>query len=157
MYKILCVAVLLVPMVALAQDTQSSSTTVTSPQIVAKGKLRNQTAPIPATTIFTPPQDGLYRLSAYATLTRTDVNSVSTWQYSVGWTDDVGAQSAGSILFIEGKTHAGQFVWENSFDLGGASVIFESKAGTPITYTVVQTDGPDNSAYSLYYTLERLE
>jgi hypothetical protein len=144
-------------MFSLAQDAQPSSTTVTSPQIVAKGKLRNQTAPIPTTTIFTPPQDGLYRLSAYATLTRTDVNSVSTWQFSVGWSDDVGPQSAGSILFIQGNTRAGSFVWENFVDLGGASVILESKAGTPITYTVIQTDGPDNSAYALYYTLERLE
>jgi hypothetical protein len=36
--------------------------------------------------------------------------------------------------------------------------IFEAKAGTPITYDVNQSGGPpDNSAYSLFYTLERLE
>jgi len=33
----------------------------------------------------------------------------------------------------------------------------EAKAGTPVTYDVTLSGPPDNSIYSLYYTLERLE
>jgi hypothetical protein len=33
----------------------------------------------------------------------------------------------------------------------------EAKAGTPIAYSVYQQGSPDNSAYSLYYVVERIE
>ncbi len=46
---------------------------------------------------------------------------------------------------------------DDNSGLGGISFPFEAKAGTPITYVVEQNPSPDNSAYSLYYTLERLE
>jgi hypothetical protein len=72
MHKTLCVAVLLLPTFALAQGGKSATPPFPSPLIVAKGKLVNQTAPIPTTTIFTPIQTGLYRLSVYATVTKTE-------------------------------------------------------------------------------------
>jgi hypothetical protein len=39
----------------------------------------------------------------------------------------------------------------------GAALTLEAKSGTAISYSVIQTGAPDGSAYSLYYTLERLE
>src|SRR5258706_13448177 len=68
MFKTLCVAVLLLSTFALTQARNSTVGPV-SPPIVARGKLLNQTAPIPTTTIFTPTQTGLYRLSVYGTVT----------------------------------------------------------------------------------------
>src|SRR5258706_2567445 len=68
MFKSLCVAVLLLSTFALPQARNSTVGPV-SPPIVARGKLLNQTAPIPTTTIFTPTQTGLYRLSVYGTVT----------------------------------------------------------------------------------------
>src|ERR1700685_1828911 len=98
MYKSICVALFLLPTLALAQrSTSTPVTSYASPQIVAKGKLPNQTAPILTTTIFTPIQTGLYRLSMYATLTRTDPNSQSLWQINTGWTDDAGGQLVGGL------------------------------------------------------------
>src|SRR5437588_11107787 len=99
MYKTLCAAVLLLPTFAVAQ-TRNPAVSPVSPPIVARGKLVNQTAPIPTTTIFTPAQDGLYRLSAYATIIKADPSSSSNWAYTPSWTDDSGLlNTATSQLF----------------------------------------------------------
>jgi hypothetical protein len=155
MYKTLCVAVLLLPTFALTQARNPAVTPV-SPPIVAKGKLLNQTAPIPTTTIFTPTQDGLYRLTVYATVTKSAPGSQSYWFYNIGWTDDAGPEFDDSILFQSGSGF-GQFSYAGLFIQGGTVVPLEAKAGTSITYSMTQGGGSDNSAYSLYYTLERLE
>ena len=158
MDKILCVAALLVGLLALTGRSSSAAPApFTSPMIVAKGKLLNQTAPITTTTIFTPTQTGVYRLSVYATLTQTGLNSQSAWSYNLGWTDDAGTQSEGALLYCYGSNAPGQFSYENFFPQGGVVLPFEAKAGMPVTYAVSQIGPPDNSAYSLYYTLERLE
>jgi hypothetical protein len=146
MYKALCIAVLLLPTFVLAQ----------SPQIVAKAKLSHQTAAIPTTTIYTPAQTGLYRLSVYATLTKTDPNSASYWLVNVSYTDDAGPYTLNQLLFTGSDNEIGVIYLYGSFPVG-AVVPFEVKAGTPVTYSVTQNGPPDNSAYSLYYTLERLE
>src|SRR6266496_6591181 len=84
MYKTLCVVALLAGLVALTGRSSSAAPApFTSPLIVAKGKLVNQTAPIPTTTIFTPNQTGLYRISVYVTLTKSDPSSQSFWNYYV--------------------------------------------------------------------------
>jgi hypothetical protein len=159
MYKALVVAILLLPTFALGQRSNYAPTTsYASPQIVAKGKFPNQTAPIPITAILTPKEDGLYRFSAYGTIT-TAQGGNSEWNVNLFWNDDSGLpQSVLGLLIAFGGT-SGQFV-EFGYVIatnGGAVSVFEAKAGTPITYSVTQFGPPDNSAYSLYYTLERLE
>ncbi len=143
MYKTLSVAVLLFSTFVLAQ----------SPQIVAKAKLSHQTATIPTTTIYTPAQTGLYRLSIYATLLTTVENSQSQWNVYAQWTDDAVTQYQ-NVLFSQNSL--GSFVFPQVANYG-PSITFESKAGTPISYFVTQSNGADGTSYSLYYTLERLE
>jgi hypothetical protein len=143
MYKALCIAVLSLPTFVLAQ----------SPQVVAKAKLPHQTATIPTTTIYTPAQTGLYRLSVYATLLTTVENSQSQWNVYVQWTDDAVTQYQ-NVLFSENSL--GSFVFPAVGNYG-PSITFESKAGTPISYFVTQSNGADGTSYSLYYTLERVE
>jgi hypothetical protein len=125
---------------------------------VAKGKLLNQTAPIATTTIFTPVQTGLYRLSVYATLPVNNEFSTSSWNYNIGWTDDTGPQAVQGFLFQQGNV-LGQFYNFNFGPnvLGGTTLPFEAKTGTPITHSMTQLGSPDGSAFSLYYVLERLE
>lgn len=159
MYRSICAVVVVLAALAFTSGTKpagASPTTPGGPITVAHGKLVNQTTPIPATTIFTPMQTGLYRLSVYMTMTKADVNSQSEWGFNLDWTDDAGDQ-AGNYLLVGFGPVSGQFYVYQSFYAGGMSMPFEAQAGTPITYTVVQNGGPDNSAYSLYYTLERLE
>jgi hypothetical protein len=64
MYKKLSIALLIVAFGLVAiRATGIPASTPTSPTIVVKRRLVNQTAPIATTTIFTPAHDGVYRLS----------------------------------------------------------------------------------------------
>ena len=158
MYRVLYLAALLLAIVALTSfgsPAGASPGALPTPMIVAKGKLVNQTSPIPTTTIFTPPQDGLYRLTVYGTIVTADPTSGTFWDVIPVWSDDSGQQTASP--FLEGSSNV-QGPFETATDnWGGRIAPFEAKAGTPIAYSVTQTGQPDNSVYSLYYTLERLE
>jgi hypothetical protein len=125
---------------------------------VAHGKLTNETSTIPITTIFTPAQTGLYRLSIYATISRADPGSGSDWIVNASYTDDSDqAQSLGGLLNAF-NAYPGEFSIQNFTEgTGGPTVTLEAEAGTPITYSVTENGPPDNSTCSLYYTLERLE
>ena len=167
MYKTLGIAVVLLAVLAFTSGSRSADASLTTPigpgpTIVAHGRLVNQTAPIPTTTIFTPSQTGLYRLSVYATVLNSGVNGYS-WYVGLAWTDDQGQQSIPSLLWSWDQNPPGQFwqglnqAYSNSpLPVGGPATVFEAKAGTPITYSVTSA-GADGTAYSLYYTLERLE
>jgi hypothetical protein len=152
-----CVAAILFALIVSAGHHSSAAPikTFSYPVVVATGRLVNQTAPIQPTTIFTPNQDGIYRLSVYGTLTRADATSNSVWYVGATWNDDAGSQNADSILGGISNIQ-GQFSTYDFFGgSGGPSVVFEAKASTPIAYYVSGT--PDNSEYSLYYALERLK
>src|ERR1700674_1202503 len=103
MYKTLCVAVLLLPTFALAQSGKPA-TPFTSPLIVAKAKLVNQTAAIPTTTIFTPTHSGLYRLSLYMTVSKIDPQSSTSRGFALAWTDDGGAETSPVLMTLIDKT-----------------------------------------------------
>jgi hypothetical protein len=163
MYKTFCIAVLVVGLLALMGHSSSAAPApFTSPIIVARGKVVNQTGQLSSNTIFTPNQSGLYRLSAYATLTIADPNSTSTTYYSIAWSDGTGP-ARGATLLATNDTELGSFsnaaIW---YELGylwqdsGISRTFQATAGAPILQ-YAGPDAADNSAYSLYWTLERLE
>jgi hypothetical protein len=157
MNKALCVAGLLLGTIALTgRHSTAAPVGPDYPQVVAKGKLLNQNAPIATTTIYTPTQTGLYRLSIYATLTTANPSSDGWWDYTLGWTDDSGAQSIDQFLYQNSNT-PGPFEYLASYPSGGGTQPFEAKAGTPITYSLAQPNGPDGSVYSLYYILERTQ
>jgi hypothetical protein len=102
---------------------------------VAKAKLVNQTAPIPTTTIFTPTQAGLYRLSVYATVTVgvSDCNN-TYWVYSSQWTDDSGNLQQGANGILQANNDcAGSFNLINSGFAMGATIVLEAKGGTAIS------------------------
>jgi hypothetical protein len=161
MYKTLGIAVVLLAAFAFLSGSRSadaSPTTPISPPIVARAKLLNQTAPIPTTTILTPTQSGLYRLSVYGTVTQLDTISTVFWDFQPSWTDDNGTPNllTGFYFTENGDSTVQPFFW-TADGFSGASVVLQAKAGTPITYAVTQTGALGNGQYSLYYTLERLE
>jgi hypothetical protein len=130
---------------------------VGSSRIAREGRLTNQTAPIPTTTIFTPTQTGLYRLSVYATLTKNDIGSSSNWYVGATYTDDSEQQQVLQMQYFYNDSLGMGSIQQALSQLGGPTMTFEAKAGTPIAYNVALLGSPDNSAYSLYYALERLE
>ena len=156
MYKVLCAAAILLASVTLAPFASASG--LPSPVIVAKGKLTNQTAPIPAITLFTPTQTGLYRLSVYAALLKSNPASNSNWNYNVTWTDDSGVtNNSNPVLYAFGYQNPGIFFSNLGGTFAGPALTLVAGAGTPITYSMTQSGPPDSSAYSLYWVLERLE
>src|SRR5258708_17181178 len=91
MNKALAVAVLLLAALALA--FAASNTPVVNfagPRVIAKVNLTHHTAKIPTTTIFTPPQTGLYRASAYMMIT-TPVSG-EDWAVPLSCNAEVGAE-----------------------------------------------------------------
>jgi hypothetical protein len=68
MNKTLCVMVVLLGG-ALALSFGSASTAFVGPRVIAKVGLVDQTTGIPTTTLITVPETGLYRASAYMTMT----------------------------------------------------------------------------------------
>src|ERR1700730_10267041 len=150
MYKTLGVAVLLVGTFALTcrNSAATPAATFTSPQIVAKGKLLNQTGAIPTTTIFTPPQTGLYRFSAYSTGPLS--SGSGSWNINLYWTDDFGPEW-GTELVQQANGGYGSVGWPS-----GTVGMFEAIAGQPVSYSITLS-GTGGGSYSLYYTIERLE
>jgi len=143
MYKTLCVLVLLLPTFAFTQV------------VVAKGKFPNQTTGILKTTLFTPTEDGLYRVSAYATVAKTSAAGTQ-WAFNLGWTDDAGPQKEEFVLSSY-SNQVGPFINDYNF-YGGAVRVFEAKSGIPITFSLSQRgSAPNGAEYSLYYVLEQLE
>jgi hypothetical protein len=157
MFKTFCAAVLLAATVALVSGIRradaSSSTGLTSPSIVARGKI-SLTGVVPQTTIFTPTATGLYRLSVYATTTTADPTSGSFYGYNLFWTDVTGTQQTYPELLASTDSQVG--VWNQG--LVPYSAAFQANAGTPVSYSLTLESGPgDNAVFTLYYTVERLE
>ena len=158
MYKSVCVLVIFLSLFAFtsgSRQADASPTTAIGPAIVAHGNLVNQTAPIPATTIFTPTQTGLYRLSIYGTMLTAAYNSGTSWSVYVSWTDETTSQNQ-QVLWSYDSSLA-PFLSSGANNFYGQVAIFEAKAGTPVAYSTTQIGPPDGTSYSLHYTLERLE
>src|SRR4051812_13650042 len=98
MYKTLCVALVVAGLLAFTgRSSRAAPAPFTSPVVVVKGKVLNQTSDF-SNAIFTPSDSGLYRLSAYATVTTADPNSTSNWLYTFSWSDVTGGTQSATAL-----------------------------------------------------------
>lgn len=121
-----------------------------SPVIVARGRLVDQTAPVPAATMFTPAQSGLYQISAYMVQTALIKTSSAYWLFHINWVDDAG-----------GETLAPMILYANGGILRFASDVqpMQLAAGQPVTYSIDLNDpnAQGGGTFALYFTLERLQ
>jgi hypothetical protein len=60
--------------------------------IVASVQLTNLTSSLPQTTLFTPSQNGLYRVSPYMVITVPVSTGLGSWQFYLNWADDAGQE-----------------------------------------------------------------
>ncbi len=147
---------------ALADDGDGSRAK-DAPTTVARLDLPNQNSEIPVTTIFTPREDGLYRISGYLV----GLNNGNPGGSIVGrfsWADDSGAQST-NPRSVEG---IGSFFGypRSGFGLGifvSSTFVIRAKANTPITFETFGFDGAGNpitslgdAEFSAFLTIERL-
>jgi hypothetical protein len=121
---------------------------------VAKGKVLNHSAPIQTTTIFTPTQTGLYRLSVHGSITTAAPGSTSYYYYNLSWTDASGALQTYGGLITSIDSELGQ--WVNGYP-ANYPITFQAVAGTPVTHSVLLSGSPDTAVYSVYYAIERRE
>jgi hypothetical protein len=151
MHKTLALTILLLGTVSLSAQARKASAVSALPQIVAKVSLRNQSASVPITSIFTPTAAGLYRLSAYSVET-IPVGANDSWSMAIFWTDDFGPESAAvlSTPFSGGWGSPG-----SGFPPGSVTV-FRAMAGRPVKYSVELCQSCQGGTYSLYFVVEQL-
>src|SRR5690348_14542890 len=103
MYRNLCVALSLLFVafgLMAARSAGVADSLPATPQIIQRVNLPDQTAPIPTTTLFTPTQGGLYRISAYMTASG-ELNG--GWTLSLQWRDDFAAEGTDTAMSVSGR------------------------------------------------------
>ena len=140
MYKTLCAAAFLLAVFAITLGNRFAAAIPAgpvSPTIVASRQLTGRTTMIPTTTLFTPSANGLYRVSAYISMTTPGTNGCA-WYFDVGWTDDAGVEGASNLENVRNN-----YLPPNDYGTGEnaftQTIIVRAVAGSPITYTVPAT------------------
>jgi hypothetical protein len=138
-----CLAALLVLLV------NASGQNTSSPTIVAKIQLLNQTGVVSPTTIFTPSTTGMYRVSTVIVLTQangtTDSNAYYWGQLSFNYVRTPGQADATYPLYVT-KLSASS----------GVTVVMSS-AGQPISFFTTSGGGDiTNTKYNVYIEVEKL-
>jgi hypothetical protein len=153
MYAKSILTVLLLTTFLGAQSSPSpAQSSPVSPVIIKKLSLKNQTAPIPQTSIFTPPATGLYRLSVYMIETVPVVGGSDSWGFNLLWTDDAGVLWQDTVIEQQdwGGISSGA-----AFPPGGVGV-FQAVAGQPVSYSVTGPAAGTGGTYELFFVVERL-
>jgi hypothetical protein len=157
MYKALCVATLLLAAFTFVWGSKPVAATAAGlpgPVILTRMSLMNQTSAIPATTLFTPTANGLYRVSAYMAMTVGEpTNQDGYWNLSLNWTDDAGAENDSQLyLYVfEAPEHAFS---ATSGDLDNTYVV-RAIAGVPVTFSVSNNNNAGGT-YEVFLTVEKL-
>lgn len=113
-----------------------------SPSIATFSNL-NKDASVIATTIITPPANGIYRVGIYIEVTAPGISG--TILGTIGWTDDGQAQSFSSVTAaITGKNYI-QFV-----------LLIKANTSADITYSTTAAGVLTGLNYNIFGTLERL-
>jgi hypothetical protein len=121
-----------------------------SPVVVKEISLTNQTANIATTTLFTPVEDGLFRISYYLEAPAEGPSTYATINTQIFWSDDF---NPNANIYL-----ASLILNESSATYSPGIFVLRVKAGTPITF---QTTAPTPNCfptceYSLFMTVERL-
>jgi len=138
------------------QASQSIASSARSPIIVNNISFTDQSGAIPQTAIFTPPKDGLFRVSVYFETVAT--NSANQGLGSYFCSDLVTTNDSGAS---QDNLGAGclQVVGSLSNSSAWGSYFLRAKAGTPMLFAVnlVAGSAPVSPyAYNVYLIIERL-
>jgi len=128
--------------------TKDSAQNSGFPRVVATLNLLDQTITLPRQTIYTPPQSGVFRISATIVCTVANNLPGTTWTVSPGYTNEVGHNGNNPVATVSASTVSSS---HNS-----APLILNTSPGIPIA---VQISGPGDSGsqYNVYIVLEQLE
>ncbi len=108
-------------------------------RVVQYVALTAQTAPISQTTIFTPTERGVYRLTAYLSAGGNQAN----WEWLFNWNDLDGGSFQTGLDSSDGPSELG-------------AMVFAPQPGIPVTYAT--TAKPQlHGGYDLLFTIEQLQ
>jgi hypothetical protein len=157
MKKNAVLALLLVGAFFLGAGTRSANTTpaTTGPTIVLRKHLRNQTQGIAQTTLFTPTQTGMYRVSIYAAMT-SPVNGTSGWAFGWNWTDDAGPEQVYLAVLYDIAAPPNAYANNNGATAPPVPFTFEAVAGQPVTFNVLAPSDNPGGTYGVDIVVERL-
>jgi hypothetical protein len=159
MYKTLGAAALLLAIFTFTSGNRFAGATLaapSSPTIVASKAITGRTTMIPTATLFTASATGLYRVSAYLSMTTPSTNGCA-WYFNVGWTDEAGAEEASGLENVRNNyvPPSDYGAGENAFT---QTMIVRAVAGSGVTYSVPATGcSGDNGTYELFITAARLQ
>jgi hypothetical protein len=128
---------------------------LTSPLIVASGKMVGQTKPISATILYTPSETGLFRVSVYMCMAKPGNTPNRDWVFFLNWTDDAGKETDQLADLVVNSLPPSGYALSYILPAGFA---FEAVGGEPITFAVDASSGTGTKGrYSLYYTVEQIQ
>ncbi len=116
------------------------------PCVVASVSLTNQAQAIPATAIFTPRANGVFRISSYIS-TSNGTNKNATWEAFEGWTDDIGPRQGGFIFAVPNIDSSSTWVAQA---VAGQPLLYQTKLYRTL-------GGSGGMTYNLFITVEQLQ
>jgi hypothetical protein len=116
-------------------------------KVVQSVILTHQSAAIPQTTIFTPEKAGVYRMTAFMSVTAKQRQSNTSWSFGFACGQGVG-QSCSSYMSVQDGQQAAAI----------PSYAFSPEVGISVTYNVQASDPPPvDTEYNLVVTIEQLQ
>jgi len=115
------------------------------PCIVATASLTAQSAPLPLTTIYTPPASGLFRVSTYMSVGKGQHSTAPTWFLTLGWTDD------------NGPRHVDTTVDQKTSNANTATTVIQAVGGEPVAYRTSLQGELGAATYNLFIVVEQLQ
>ena len=120
----------------------SAQTCTTFPCVVASVSLSHQVNGLPATEIYTPPATGLFRITAYMSVAKSQKPN-ALWNLQFYWTDDQMARQT-SWNISQGVSNPHDATW-----------VMQSVAGVPLRFRTTSMDG--RVPYNLFIVVEQLQ
>ena len=163
MHKNLLIVLLIVVLAVTANHSARGTTDgpITSPVIVKKLVVRNHSGPIQQTTLFTPSQTGLFRISIYMTEITPGNTPANPWMLSLSWSDDAGSECCATVLGLS-TVGTPPFAYAYFSPVVGSAnpptgmVVIEAAAGQPVAYSVDNGAPGTTGTYSIYAVVERM-
>ncbi len=116
------------------------------PVVVADVALTAQTSTFSPATVYTPTEDGNYRVSVYTDFASASGSpNVQTW---IEWTDDTKAHGSGAGIFVSANSGNDYY--------GAASSIVHAISGQPIQVECTFASLPGGNTYNTYVVVEKL-